>query len=185
MSIDWEAGQTHPNQFELALRYATRARIRQDLGLLKEAEDDIARSIAWGEAQSPREERILAICYATRAGIRWAGELLKEAEEDIAKSMSWEAAQTQPNHRELAIRYATRARHPPGLGAPRRRPRTTSPSPLPGARPSPHAMNEASRFCTPRGLGFCGIGPSLRGKPGNAEDGRRTSTRPRPISPPP
>jgi hypothetical protein len=109
-AITWGEAQSPRDERALAIRYASRASIRQNRGLLKEAEDDIKKSIDWGEAQSPRDERSLAIRYASRASIRQDRGDLAGAEADIQKSIDWEESQPQPNQRELAIRYASRAR---------------------------------------------------------------------------
>lgn len=90
--------------------YASRASIRHLRGLLKQAEEDIARSIAWGVAQSPRDERSLAIWFAARADIRQQLGHFKEAEDDIANAIARGVAQSPRDERSIAAAYSCRAK---------------------------------------------------------------------------
>jgi hypothetical protein len=98
-----------PTSGAAALTYASRARIRQSLGRLKEAEEDIARAIEWEEKRDPRNEHNLASYYASRARIQLDLGHLKEAEEDITLAINWKERQYPPEERALAIFHASRA----------------------------------------------------------------------------
>jgi hypothetical protein len=108
-AIAWGESESPRDERELAIRYASRASIRQLRGDLAGAEADIKKSIDWGEAQSPRDERSLAIDYASRASIRQNRGDLAGAEADIKKSIDWGEAQSPRDERSLAIWYASRA----------------------------------------------------------------------------
>jgi len=108
-AIKWGEAQSPRDERNLAIDYASRARVRHDRGMLREAEEDLAKAIAWGETQSPRDERSLAIDYAARADSRHDRGLLKEAVEDINKAITWGEAQDPRDERVLVIWYSTRA----------------------------------------------------------------------------
>lgn len=108
-AIAWGEAQSPRDEDSLANWYSTRASIRRNRGLTKEAAEDIERSIAWSEGQSPRDELGLAIDYSARAWIRHDRGQLKAADEDITRSIAWQEAQSPRNELGLAISYSTRA----------------------------------------------------------------------------
>jgi hypothetical protein len=93
---------------EIAIRYASRARIRHDSGDLATAEADVQRAIAWAEAQTPRDEPSLAARCALRASIRQDRGDLTKVKADI-QPIEFGEAQTPHYDFDLASWYESRA----------------------------------------------------------------------------
>ena len=93
----------------MALLLSQRARIRQAGGLLKEADDDIGRSIAWEEQQALPNQRELAIRYASRASIRQYRGDLQGAEADLNRAIGWFESQNPLNGRGVVFLYEDKA----------------------------------------------------------------------------